>query len=152
MSTRRRSAGFLMFWSADDPGPEWCAGVAGDRPYRYAKGLSVAGVAGAGGAQARSAERSSVLLPWSPRRSFEGDLARRPGGMPVRQAAGTGPFPVALDCRWSGDDLGGPARLSAVRHRLAQPAGDMAPDLGRVMVLPLISLANVILSPCEDCP
>src|SRR4051794_24201643 len=128
MSTRMRCAGFLMFWAADlsaearrakadDSGPERRAGVAGDRPHRHAKGLPVAGLAGPGGAQARSVERPSVLVSWTQRRSFEGDLARRPGGMSVRQAAGAGPFPVALGCQWGGDDLGGPTRLSAVRHR-----------------------------------
>ena len=47
--------------------------------------------------------------------------------------------------RWRGDDLAGAARLSAVRHRLAQSAGDLASDLGGVTVLLCRSLADVIL-------
>ena len=83
-------------------------------------------------------ERSSVLLSWPSRRSFEGDLARRPGGVPVHEAAGTGPLPVAVAGRWRRDDLAGAARLSAVRDRLAQSAGDLASDLGRMTILPWI--------------
>ena len=37
--------------------------------------------------------------------------------------------------RRRGDDLAGAARLSAVRHRLAPSAGNLAADLGRMTVL-----------------
>ena len=87
--------GFWRCWSGHDPGSERRAGVAGDRPHRYAQGVCEPVVAGAGGAAARSAERSSVLLPRTQRRSFEGDLARRPGRVPVHEAAGAGPLLVA---------------------------------------------------------
>ena len=39
--------------------------------------------------------------------------------------------------RWRGDDLAGAARLSAVRDRLAQSAGNLASDVGRLTVLAL---------------
>src|ERR1700712_2576522 len=78
-----------------DPASKRRAGVAGDRSFRYAEGLSWAGAAGAGRVATRSAERSPVLLSWTPRRSDEGDLARRPGRLPVHQAIGTGPLLVA---------------------------------------------------------
>ena len=84
---------------------------------------------------ARSAGRPPVLLSWAPRQSFEGDLARRPGRLPVREAVGTGPVLVAEFGRWRGDDLVGPAGLSAVRDRLAKSAGNLAPDVGRMTVL-----------------
>jgi len=42
-------------------------------------------------------------------------------------------WPSATDGR--GDDLLGPARLSAVRNRLAQSAGNLAPDFGGRTVL-----------------
>jgi len=58
-----------------DPACERRAGMAGDRSHRYEEGLCEFVVAGAGGAAARSAERTSVLLSWAPRRSVEGDLA-----------------------------------------------------------------------------
>ena len=47
-----------------------------------------------------------------------------------------------------------PAQLGylLVRDRLAKSAGNLAPDLGRMTVLPLKSLANVIRSACEDRP
>src|ERR1700748_3903792 len=66
-----------------DPASKRRAGMAGDRSYRHAPGLSRVGAAGAGSAATRSAERSPVLLSWTPWRSDEGDLARRPGGVPV---------------------------------------------------------------------
>src|SRR3546814_12768417 len=72
-----------------------------------AQGLPIAGLAGAGGAAAGSAERPSVLFPRPPRRSLEGVLARRPGRVPVHQAAGAGALQLAEPSRWGGDDLGG---------------------------------------------
>jgi hypothetical protein len=40
-STRRRSVAFsIVCWVVDDPGPCWCKGVAGNRPYGYAQRLS----------------------------------------------------------------------------------------------------------------
>ena len=42
---------------------------------------------------------------------------------------------VAERGRWRGDDLLGPTRLSAVRNRLAQSAGNLAPDFGGMTVL-----------------
>src|SRR5882672_10790815 len=55
-------------------------------------------------------------------------------GMPVYQAAGAGPLPVAERSRRRGDDLLSPAWLPALRDRLAPSAGDLASDLGRLMV------------------
>lgn len=43
-----------MSWTAGDPDPEQCPGMAGDRAYRYAARLQRAGAAGAGSLQARS--------------------------------------------------------------------------------------------------
>ena len=46
-----------------------------------------------------------------------------------------GPLLVAERGRRRGDDLLGPTRLSAVRNRLAQSAGNLAPDFGGMTVL-----------------
>jgi hypothetical protein len=59
----------------DDPVAGRRAGMARDRPYRHAEGLSVAGLAGSGDLASRSAQRPPVLLPRSSRQSAEGDLA-----------------------------------------------------------------------------
>jgi hypothetical protein len=59
-------------------------------------------------------------------------LERRPGLMPVLKAIVARAIPVAIvGCR-NGDDLDGPAFLSAVGHRLAHAARDMASDGGRI--------------------
>src|SRR6188472_3044858 len=63
------------FWSADDSDPERRSGVVGDRSHRYEKGVCEFVSAGAAGAAARPIERTAVLLSWTARRSFEGDLA-----------------------------------------------------------------------------
>src|SRR4051795_9667849 len=71
-------------------------------------------------------------------RGRRGDLLKviwRPRSLPVYEAVGTGPLIVAERDRRRGDDLLGPARLSAVRNRLAQSAGNLAPDFGGMMVL-----------------
>src|SRR6202035_868098 len=81
---------------------------------------------------ARPAERPSVLLPWTQRQSSESDLARRSGRMPVYQAAGAGPLPVAERSRRRGDDLFRTAWLPALRYRLASSAGNLASDLCRL--------------------
>ena len=106
-----------------------------DRPHRYEEGVCEPVVAGAGGAAARSAERSSVLLPWTSGRSVEGDLARRPRRVPVHEAAGARPFFVAERGGRRGNDLSGAARLSAVGDRLAPSAGKLASDVGGMMDL-----------------
>src|SRR5215813_13823980 len=46
----------------------------------------------------------------------------------------TGPLLVAERGRRRGDDLLGPTRLSAIRNRLAQSAGNLAPDFGEMTV------------------
>ena len=46
--------------------------------------------------QARSAWRASVRIPWPARRPDQGALARRARPVPVLEAAGTGPLPVAV--------------------------------------------------------
>ena len=48
---------------------------------------------------------------------------------------GTSPFLVAEPGRRRGDDLVRATRLFAVRHRLEAPARNLAPDIGRMMVL-----------------
>ena len=81
-----RYVAFSMLWSADDdPGSDGRASVARDRLHGYAPRLSVVGAPSAGGAAQRPAQRSSVRLPRSPKRSCEADLARWPGSMPFYQ-------------------------------------------------------------------
>src|SRR4029077_5683503 len=103
--------------------------------YRYAEGLRQPGASGAGGAEARSAEWPFVLLPGPARRSVEGDLACRPGRLPVHQASGTRPVPVAERGRRRGDNLTGATGLSVVRDRLAPSAGELASDLDGMRIL-----------------
>ncbi|CAA9547362.1 MAG: Mobile element protein, partial [uncultured Thermomicrobiales bacterium] len=112
--------------------PHRRAGVARDRPHRHAQGLRQPGAAGSGGAQARSLERPPVLLSRPPRRSVEGDLARRTGSMPVHQKAGARALPVAEPGRRGGDDLLRPTRLPALGHRLALSARDLASHVDRL--------------------
>src|SRR6185312_1314546 len=124
-----------MFWHAsDDPDSDWRASVAGDRAHRHAQRVPVSFAAGAGGAEARSAERSSVLLSGTQGRSLEGDLARWPGRVPVHETAGAGPIPVAEPGRRRGYDLVCATRLSSIRNRLAAPAGNLASDKRRVTI------------------
>ena len=66
------------------------------------------------------------------RRPFEGDLARRAGGKPVRASTGTGTLFVAEPGGRGGDDLDGADELSSVRNRLAKSAGNLASDAGRL--------------------
>src|SRR6478736_6834015 len=63
-STLKRSVESSRFWIADDSCSNWCPRVACDGSYRHAQGIRVAIVTGAGGAAARSAQRSLVLLSW----------------------------------------------------------------------------------------
>lgn len=55
--------------------------------------------------------------------------------MPVHETAGAGALLVAVASRWDGHDYAGAAWLFAGRDRLAQPAENLASDIGRVMVL-----------------
>jgi hypothetical protein len=55
--------------------------------------------------------------------------------VPVHEAAGAGPFHLAEPGGRRGDDLIRAARLLAVRHRLEAPTGDVAVDIGRVILL-----------------
>ena len=79
--------------------------------------------------------RTSFLLPGTPRQPVEGDLARRPGCVPVHEAFGARSLSVAVAGGWRGDDLVGPTGLPAVRHRLETPAGDLAADVGGITLL-----------------
>lgn len=119
----------------DDPAANRGASVAHDRLHRHAEGLSLAGAAGLGDLATRSLERSSVLLPRTPRQPAEGDLARRPRRLLVHKAPGAGPVLVAEPGRRHGDDLIGTARLSVVRHRLAAPTADLAANIGWLTLL-----------------
>ena len=69
---------------------------------------------------------SSVRLSRAPRRARQGDLARRPGRVPVLEKAGARSLHLADAIGGCGDDLAGPARLSPGRHRLAGPTADLA--------------------------
>src|ERR671911_1818196 len=129
-------AGSSMSWSGDDPDPDGRSGVAGDGAHGSAQRVCQPVAAGSGGAAAGSVGWPPVLLSRPPRRSVEGDLARRPGRVPVHEEAGTGPFFVAEPGRWRGDHLAGSARVSPVRHRLASSPGNLASNLGR-MTIPL---------------
>jgi transposase len=66
---------------------------------------------------------------------FEGDLARWPRCMPVHEAFGTGTLFVAIAGGWRGDDFVRATRLPTVGHRLETPTGDVAADIGGVMLL-----------------
>src|SRR5436190_1350042 len=109
--------------------------MAGDRAYRHAQGFCELVAAGPGGSASRPAERPSLLLPWSTQQFAEGDLARRPGGVPVHEAAGTGSLLVAKPGGRRGGYLASATRLPAVWHRLAAPTGDLASHVGRVTAL-----------------
>src|SRR6478672_8998551 len=127
-STLKRSVGSSRFWIADDSCSNWCPRVACDGSYRHAQGIRVAIVTGAGGAAARSAQRSLVLLSWTSRRSLEGHLARRPRGLPVHEEIGEGPFCVARAGGRRSNDLAGADILSFVRNRLEKSPGKLASD------------------------
>ena len=75
------------------------------------------------------------VLPRSPKRSCEGDLARWPGGMPVHQKTRERKVHLAIGCGRSSDDLSGADELSVVRNRLAQPSRSAASNAGRIAVL-----------------
>lgn len=74
-STLRRFAGSSRLWIRDDSDPYGSSGVAGDRSHRHAQRRRLFVVPCARGDASRSAGRSFVLLPRTPRRSFEGNLA-----------------------------------------------------------------------------
>ncbi len=122
-----------MLWCADDPGSDRRPSVARDRLHGYAQRLSVAGTPSAGGAAQRSAERSSVRLPRPPQRFCEDDMARWPGSMHL-----------AVGCRRIGNDLAGAVELSVVRDRLAQPSRNPASDAGRIAILGLNLVLDLI--------
>ena len=98
-SMRRRCGACSMPWRTMIPVPAgvrvWLA--TGHTDMR--KGFDGLGAAGAGDAEARSARRASVRLPRQARRSRQGALARRPGPVPVRQAAGARALHLADDRR-----------------------------------------------------
>ena len=119
----------------DDPGSDGRASVARDRLHGHAPGFSVVGTPSAGGAAQGPAQRSSVRVPRSPKRSCEGDLARWPGGMPVHQKTRERKVHLAIGCGRSSDDLTGADELSVVRNRLAQPSRSAATNAGRIAVL-----------------
>ena len=96
-------------------------------------------------------ERSSVLLPWPARRSFEGDLARRPGRVPVHEAAGTRALPLAEPGRWRGDDLDSAGSVICCPDRLATSAGNLASDLCGVRFC-LCRRANMIFRRVRTTP
>ena len=89
---------------ADDCASGWRAGLAGERPHRHAEGLRRLGAAGAGNAQAQSAQWPSVRVPWPARRTDQGALARWPGHVPVCQATGARPLCLAVHRQqtWTG--------------------------------------------------
>ena len=73
-------------------------------------------------------------------RGRRGDLLKviwhdGPGRLPVHQASGTRPVPVAERGRRRGDNLTGATRLSVVRDRLAPSAGELASDLDGMRIL-----------------
>src|SRR6186997_1457985 len=94
VSTLRFWFGSCVAWSYD-PAAHWRAGVACDRHHRHAEGICQPVAAGPGGPASRSLGRPSVLLPGTAWESAEGDLARWSGRVPIHEAAGTGPLPVA---------------------------------------------------------
>src|SRR5215469_9747651 len=104
----------------------WRPGVAGAGPYRHEARLRRPGAPGAGAAQARSAQRAAFCFPRPSRRADQDSVARRPGPVPVRQAAGAWPLHLALCSGGRRHDHGGAARLSAGRHRLAHAAAHVA--------------------------
>src|SRR5262249_14506967 len=124
---------WLLRWSGHDCAAERGAGVAGGWPYRHAEGLPEPGAAGAGDAQARPQWRTSVCVPWPPRRSDQMPLARRTGPMPVHEAAGAWSLFMAFTGGWGGHDQHRTTGLSSVRHRLAGTAIYLAPPKGRVV-------------------
>ena len=76
---------------------------------------------------------ASVRVPWPARRPDQGAVARRPGHVPVREAAGARPLPLAVAGGRRGDDHAGAAWLSAGRHRLADAATHVAAAGGRLI-------------------
>src|SRR4051794_40857230 len=115
-SSRRASISPCCFGSCAalssyDPVADRRAGMACDRRPRHAQGLCEPVITGAAGSASRSLERPLVLLPWSARQSVEGDLARRPGRVPVHETPGARSLSVAEPGRWRGGDLAGATRL-----------------------------------------
>src|SRR5437879_4648234 len=124
---RRVSLRWRTRWRGlvDDPDPERRAGVVGDRPHGYAARLRWPGLAGAGDVEAQSAQRTSVRLSGPARRADQGAVARRARDVPVREAIGAWPLPVAIDGSPRGrghdsDDHAGPTGIFA-RSPLVMP-------------------------------
>src|SRR5258708_38850081 len=101
-------------------------GVAGDGPHRHEAGLRWPGAPGAGAAQARSAQRAAFRVSRAAWWADEDSVARRPGPVPVRQAAGAWPLHLALGVGGRRHDHGGAAWLSVGRHRLAHATAHVA--------------------------
>src|SRR5215471_19282442 len=91
-----------------------------DGPYRHAPWHELAGVAGAGSLQTRSAWRRSLRLPRQERQVDQDSLARWPGHVAVRKAARARPLHLAAGDGWRHFDLDVTTCLHAGRNRLAQ--------------------------------
>lgn len=74
----------------------------------------------------------------------QGDLARRPGCLPVHEEARARAVHMAVSGRWHGGDHAGAARLSARRHRLANAAKNLASDVGGMSKTAGTAGANMI--------
>src|SRR5262245_10925758 len=84
------------------------------------------GTAGPGDAQAQSAQWSPVRVPWPTRWADQSTVARRPGHVPIRQAAGARALHLAIAGGWDA----GAAWLFARRDRLASAAAHLATGSG----------------------
>src|SRR6266849_4102448 len=123
-----------MCWrdADDDPALEQRAGLAGDRPHGHAQGLRRPGAAGARDVEAQSAQWAPVRVPWPARLSDQGAMARRPGHVPVREAAGARAFHLAIFRERSGDDHAGATGIFAGGNRLADAATHVASTSSRL--------------------
>jgi hypothetical protein len=81
----------------------------------------------------------------------QGDLARRPGCMPVYEEARARPLHLALGGRRHGGDHARSAWLSARRHRLANTAKNLASKLGGMSKTAGMAGANMIPSRHDRC-
>ncbi len=91
------------------------------------------GAEGPAGARARSAWRRDLLLPWAPRESDQGAVARRSRNVAVFETARGGEVHLADEPERGGCfGLGSAARLSSGRDRLAQSALDPKACFGRI--------------------
>src|SRR5690606_7385940 len=106
--------------------------MAGQRPYRYAQGDGRVGAPDPGRAGAGPVCRGRIRVSRPQRLADQGALARWCGSVALCQAPCAGSLHLAFHRLVRGSSEWRADGLFARRHRLAQPAAELAPDAGRI--------------------